>query len=311
VRCIEGFDALEPGAFHLPVCSVGVFDGVHRGHRQLLYELRVWAQAVGGEACVITFPRHPLEILKEIEVAPILTLENRLLELERHEVDAAVLLDFASIRGLGAEEFLKKVILERMGCSRLLLGFDSHVGKDRSGGPANLPSLGKKLGMEVRVASPVLDKEGRKIGSSSIRRAIAGGDLPAAANVLGRPVSLRGEVIPGARRGSRLGIATANLDVAGQVLPPDGVYLVRVFRGAETAPAVANLGVRPTFENGGARLLEVHVPGWSGEMYGEVLEVRLVRRLRDERQFESAAELRQQIAEDLKALKRAMAEGEI
>lgn len=306
MKRFEGVDGLEP--LKNPVCTVGVFDGVHRGHRQLLYELVVWAKAVDGESCVITFRRHPLETLKGIEVPAILALENRLLELERHGVDAVVLLDFEDVQPLTAEEFLSRT-KARLDCTHVLLGFDSRIGKDRCGA-AELPAVGERLGVEVRIASPVLDKDGNKIGSRFIREAIRTGHLDAAANVLGRPYSLRGEVIHGAGRGKDLGTATANVDVSGQVLPPDGVYLVRVFRGAETAAGVANLGVRPTF-GGGERGLEVHVPQWSGDLYGEVLEVRLGRRLRDEQKFANAAELKEQIAKDLAELAQAVADGEI
>jgi riboflavin kinase/FMN adenylyltransferase len=287
-----------------------MFDGVHRGHRQLLYELRVWADAVGGESLILTFDRHPLEVLRGVDVPALLPLESRLVEFERHGIDATAVLSFASVRDLGPEAFLRDVLIARAGCRRLLLGFDTHLGKDRRGDPGNLPDMGASLGIEVRVAARVLDRDGEKIGSSAIRRAILAGDLERAANLLGRPMVLRGEVVRGAGRGTGLGTATANLDVRGQVLPPDGVYLIRVFHQDVTAPGIANLGVRPTF-GGGDRALEVHVPGWSGPLYGEELEVRLVRKLRDERRFESVDALKAQIAADLEALSRAVADGEV
>jgi len=310
VRRFEGLESLRPGVLREPVCTIGVFDGVHRGHRQLLYELKVWADSVEGQSCILTFDRHPLTVLKGIEVPVLLPLENRLLEFERHGVDATVVLAFEAVKDLGPEEFLRDVVKGRIGSERLLIGFDSHIGKDRRGDASNLPAMGEEQGIEVRVASRVLDRDGRKIGSSAIREAILAGDLEAAENLLGHPVVLRGEVVRGAGRGKALGTATANLDVKGQVLPPDGVYLVRVFRGSETAPGVANLGVRPTF-GGGARALEVHVPGWEGDLYGRYLEVRLVRRLRPEQRFESPKALREQIAADLGALREAVANGEV
>jgi len=260
---------------------------------------------------VLTFHRHPLEVLRGEKVPPILTLESRLLEFERHGIDATVLLDFAAIRNLGPREFLEEVLLGRLGCRRLLLGFDSHIGKDRSGDAARVREENKSLGIDVRVASPVLDKDGRKIGSSAIREAVKNGDLDRAANLLGRPMTLRGHVVHGAGRGRGLGIPTANLDTGEQILPPDGVYLARVFRGADTAPAVMNLGVRPTFPGSGGRVLEVHVPGWRGDFTGEALEVRPVRFLRPERKFEGPDALKAQIEADLKALAQAVAKGEI
>lgn len=311
MRRYEGLERLQPGDLREPVSTVGVFDGVHRGHRQLLYELEVWARSVGGEGAVLTFDRHPLTVLRGEEIPPLLTLENKLLEFERHGVDATIVLDFTAVRDLSPRAFLEEVLLGRLGCRRLLLGFDSRIGRDRAGDAAVVRKAGEALGIEVRVASAVLDKDGAKIGSSAIRAAIRAGDLERAANLLGRPYVLRGRVVRGAGRGGRLLVRTANVDVGNQVLPPDGVYLVRVFHGGHTAPGVANLGHRPTFEKGGRRTLEVHVPGWSGDLHGDVLEVRPVRFLRPERRFESADALREQIAADLDALAQAVARGEI
>ncbi len=311
MRRLTGLDAARPGEAREPVATVGVFDGVHRGHSHLLYELRRWSGAVGGTACVLTFDRHPAALLRGVEVPMILSVENRLLELERHGVDLAWVIDFGAVRDLSPEAFLRDVLVGRLGCRRLLLGFDSTLGKDRAGTTRNLPALGAQQGVEVRVAPPIFDKEGRKISSTAIRDAIRRGDLQAAANVLGRPFTIRGPVVRGAGRGRALGVATANLDLTGQLVPPDGVYLVRVYAGERTAPAVANLGVGPTFGAGGIRRLEVHVPGWSGDLYGETLEVGLVRWLRDERRFADAEALRAQIDLDLAALAQAVASGEL
>ena len=312
MRRIAGTEALLVGEpLREPVCTVGVFDGVHRGHRQVFYEMRAWADAVGGQTCIVTFDRHPLEILRGVSIPLLMTLEQRLLEFERHGIDAVLLLDFKGVKELSPEAFLKDVVLDGIGARRLLLGFDSHIGKDRAGDSATLPALGKKLGIEVRIASRVLDREGRKVGSSAIRAAIQRGDLDAAANMLGHPMTLRGTVVRGAGRGRGLGTATANLEVPGIVLPPDGVYLVRVFWGERTAPGVANLGVRPTFGGTEPRTLEVHVPGWDRDLYGEALEVRLVRLLRPEQRFEDAEALKRQIQQDLGALQQAVESGEI
>jgi riboflavin kinase/FMN adenylyltransferase len=310
---VKRFDIarVRPADLRDPVATIGVFDGVHRGHRQILYELAVWAKATAGESCVLTFDRHPLEILRGERVPPILTLENRLVEFERHGVDAALVLDFTSVRGLSPREFLERILLAKLGCRHLLLGFDSRIGKDRSGDAASVREIGREVGVEVRVASAVLDKDGKKIGSSAIREAIRKGDLDRAANLLGRPLTLRCRVVRGAGRGRELGVPTANLDTGEQVLPPDGVYLVRAFRGGETAPAVMNVGVRPTFGGSGGRSVEVHVPGWEGDFTGETLEVRPLRLLRPERKFADAEALKAQIAADLEALAAAAARGDV
>ena len=304
-------DRLSPEAFRSPVCTVGVFDGVHRGHQQLLSELVAWADEVSGEPCVLTFERHPLTVLRGIEVPSVLGLDHRLLELERQGVQAAVVLDFAAVRNLTPAEFLQRVLIDRMGCRRFLLGFDSRVGKGGAGDAGSLPEIGRAVAVEVRVAAPVQDERGHKIGSSVLREGVLRGDLTLVAGLLGHPFALRGRVVRGEGRGAGLGAATANLQLEGEVLPPDGVYLVRVRTNGDREPGVANLGVRPTFGEAGKRTFEVHVPGWGGERYGDVLEVELVSRLRGERRFDDAAALQRQIAEDLEALRRAVAEGRL
>ncbi len=304
-------DRLSPEAFHAPVCTVGVFDGVHRGHLQLLSELAGWADEVSGEPCVLTFERHPLTVLRGIEVPCVLGLDHRLLELERQGVQAVVVLDFAAVRNMTPAQFLQRILIDGMGCHHFLLGFDSRVGQGGAGDASSLPEIGRTVGVEVRVAAPVRDKQGHKIGSSILREAVLQGDLALAALMLGHPFALRGRVVRGEGRGAGLGAATANLRLEGDVLPPDGVYLVRVRTNGDREPGVANLGVRPTFGDAGERTFEVHVPGWGGERYGDVLEVELVSLLRGERRFEDAAALQRQIAEDLEALRRAVAEGRL
>ncbi len=311
MRIARSLDAWEAPPASGSVFTVGVFDGVHRGHRQLLYELTNWARAASCLPAVLTFATHPLSELRGVTVPMILTLENRLVEFERHGVEATVVTEFAPLREKNAEQFLADVVRDRLGCRRFLLGFDSAVGKDREGDATRLAEIGARVGVEVRVASPVLDRDGTKIGSSSIRAAVVAGDLVRAGHLLGRPFALRGPVVRGAGRGKDLGAATANVAVVGHVLPPDGVYVVRVFRDDKTAVGVANLGVRPTFGDGSDRTLEVHIPGWQGDMYGDHLEVRFGDYLRPERKFDSPDALRAQIARDLEALVDAQRAGRI
>jgi riboflavin kinase/FMN adenylyltransferase len=310
VRRYAGVEALSPEELRAPVCTIGVFDGVHLGHQRLLGELRAWAGEVGGEACVLTFEVHPANVLRGIEIPLVMGLEQRLLELERQGIEAAVVLDFTAIRNLSPADFLRSIVLEKLGCRRFLLGFDSRVGRGGAGDVRTLPDTGREVGVEVRIGEPLRDDGGRKVGSSALRAAVGRGDLGGAARLLGRPMSLAGRIVRGAGRGASLGTSTANLEVENGILPPDGVYLVRVRSGDEEAPGVANLGVRPTF-GAGSRTFEVHVPGWTGERYGEFVEADLVRRLRDERRFQGPADLRRQIAADLEALHRAVAAGEI
>jgi riboflavin kinase/FMN adenylyltransferase len=304
VRRHLGLDDLSPGAFRRPAVTVGVFDGMHRGHRHLVEALRALADRVEGEAVVITFDTHPLAVIRGEAPRRILSVEHRLLLLDRHQVDAAVLLPFDDrVRRMTHERFVEEILVRRMGIRALLFGYNSNFGYEGKGTPASVAPLGERFGFEVAEAPPIT-LHGQPISSSRIRDAIQSGDLAAAADMLGRPVALYGVVVRGDGRGKTLGFPTANVDPEGEILPPRGVYQVVATLRGQRYSAVANVGVRPTFGgSGGARpVLEVHVPGVSFDFYGERLEVEFVRRLRDERTFPSRDDLVRQIRQDVASL---------
>lgn len=306
MRTFHGLAEVTPTALRRPVATVGVFDGLHRGHLHVLQHLERFAARLGGESVVLTFETHPLAVIAGAPPRRILSTAHRLRLLERYGVDATVVLPFDErVRETTYERFTEDVLVGRLGIAGLLFGYNSNFGKDGKGTARTLAPLGRRFGFAVEEA-PAIAERGAPISSSRIRDAIESGDLAAAAEMLGRPVAVYGAVVKGEGRGKALGFPTANVDLEGEILPPRGVYEVVADVRGRRWPAVANVGVRPTFhaEPGAAPLLEVHVPGLSGDLYGERIEVELVRRLRDERRFPSKDALIAQIKADVAAIGR-------
>jgi riboflavin kinase/FMN adenylyltransferase len=316
LRIVEGLDALDalatgrqgPPLEPPSIVAVGVFDGVHLGHLRLLHELVEFAAELGGLPTVVTFRDHPDRLLRGAGPPPLTSLAHRLRLLRRAGVDRIALLDFDQrFRQLGAREFAERVLVRGLRTRGLLLGYDSAFGRDREGTPAVLADLGAELGIAVRQARP-FTIDGAPVSSSAIRSAIARGDLVLAHRLLGRWPSTLGKVARGERRGHRIGFPTANLEVESPVLPPAGVYAVQVLKDAAVLPGVANLGTRPTFGDASSPLvLEVHLLDFDGDLYGAQLEVAFLARLRDERRFAGAGELRAQIEQDVAAARALLA----
>lgn len=305
MRRHTGSDGLSPGDFRRPVVTIGVFDGMHRGHRHVVEHLRASADRLAGEAVVLTFDTHPRAILEGAAPRRILSMPHRLLLLERHGVDAAVVLPFDEpMRNTSYEDFTRRILVDGLGIAGLLFGYNGNFGAGGEGTVDRLRPLGAELGFEVEEA-PAIAVEGCPISASRIRDAIEQGDLKVAEAMLGRPVTFYGRVVEGDRRGRSLGFPTANVDPDGEILPPHGVYQVIATIGDEHYAAVANVGLRPTFGADAAPpvpLLEVHVPGIDFDLYGQRIEVEIVRKLREERRFPSREALIRQIRTDVSSL---------
>ncbi|HVY62740.1 MAG TPA: riboflavin biosynthesis protein RibF [Planctomycetota bacterium] len=302
MRIHRNLDALEPSHFRAPAVTLGVFDGVHEGHRTILGALAEAAARTGGEKVVVTFDRHPRALLTGDAPPTITSLEHRLVLFERAGIDAAVVLRFdARLAAMTAEEFLRDVLVGRIGARAIVLGADSHFGKDRVGSIAFLEERRERYGYEL-VSVPLLQAAAagaEVVSSTAIRRAVREGRLADAARMLGRPPSLLGRVERGDARGRTIGFPTANLALHQELAPPRGVYVARVEVDLVRYRALVNIGVRPTFKTGELReLVEVHLLGFEGSLYGRVLEVELVRRLRDERRFASVDDLVAQLRRD-------------
>lgn len=288
-----------------------MFDGVHRGHQALFDELRAWAREGGVDAVAVTLWPHPRGVLGE-KAPPLLTsLEHRLVLLERAAVGVVVLEFDLEIASLTAEEFVRRVVVDGLGATRLLMGHDNRLGKDRQGDLKVLEAIGSAHGIEVRAAAArqveVPGKGKVLVSSSVVREAMDRGDLEAATALLGRPPSVLGTVVRGDERGRTLGYPTANLDLGPAMRPPRGVWatwarLVRDDGGSGVKlPSVTNVGRRPTFKPDDPDLVECHLLQGAGDIYGKRLELELVAKLRDEQKFSGPEPLRAQIAKDCEA----------
>lgn len=303
IRRFEGLDALDPAHFTRPAVTVGMFDGLHRGHRHLVEELCALADRMQGDSVVVTFDTHPMAVIEGASPRQILSTEHRVHLLERFGVDAVVLLPFdAAMRATTYQQFVERILVARMGVTAVLFGYNSNFGHHGEGTPETVRPLGAKHGFEV-VEAPVISVHGEPISSSRIRDAIQTGDLATAADMLGRAVALYGVVVRGDGRGRQLGFPTANIDLEGELAPPPGVYQVIAEVRDQRYAGVANIGYRPTFKTDQAEpILEVHVPAIDYEFYGERIEVEIVRKMRDERKFPSKDALVQQIRADVASL---------
>ncbi len=314
MRIIEGLDALADLELPSPegsVVAVGVFDGMHLGHLRLIHDLLEMASELQAAPTVITFANHPDEVLSGRAPEPLISVPHRLRLMRRAGVQRVLLLTFDSgVQTMTASYFASEVLSSGLNTCGLLLGYDSAFGKDREGTPERFAEIGAEKGFAVRTGLPV-QIDGAPVSSTLIRKAIKSGDLDQAARLLGRRPAAYGEVVHGEHRGRSLGFPTANIRPQSQVLPPQGVYAVEILHEGEQSVGVANLGVRPTFADGDddAVTLEVHFFTEDGEdldLYGATLEVTFVKRIRGERQFDGADELRAQIAEDVRAARQVL-----
>ncbi len=279
--------------------TVGVFDGVHLGHKRLIDELKRQAETNGCLAGVVTFRQHPEEVLAPGRNLPFLTdIQTRVKLLKAEGVAIIVPLSFtAELARLGARRFVG-LLKEHLRMRGLVVGTDFALGKGRQGTPEALIELGKEMDFTVTVVPP-LEINGQVVSSTTIRKAMAAGDMEKVRTLTGRYFSLHGRVIHGEGRGEGLGFPTANLNISpGQSLPPDGVYAALAHVNGHTYPSMTNIGRNPTFGDK-ERSIEAYLLDYGGDLYGHELKVDFVARLRDEKKFASAGDLRKQVAEDV------------
>lgn len=287
--------------------SIGVFDGVHLGHRHLLGHLKQRAETLSLTPGVVTFSRHPRSILQpESQVASLTSLAERLRLLREAGIELVVCLDFTSeLAELEAEEFLA-LLQRQLRMKGLITGPDFALGRGRRGDVATLERLSRRMGFFLETVSP-LWTNGVVVSSTAIRHALSRGEVGTVRQLLGRAYCLSGQVVSGEERGRTLSFPTANLAVpADLVLPADGVYATLTHRSQLALPSVTNIGVRPTFGSG-ERTVEVFLLDFQGELYGEVLVVELVERLREEKRFDTPEMLMNQIAEDVQRTRQILA----
>jgi riboflavin kinase/FMN adenylyltransferase len=293
---ISGFvvatDPISPPAgLERAVYAIGNFDGLHLGHRAVIERAIALAKERNAPSAVLTFEPHPADHFAERPVAFRLTPPELKASLcEEFGLSGIVFLRFdAALAAMSAEEFVGSVLVERLGVGAVVVGWDFHFGKGRSGNPAFLADAGARYGFAVDLVGKVEQGAGeaaRVVSSTAIRRALEHGDVAAAALALGRRYSVSGRVKPGQRLGRTLGVPTANMSLAPTNRLAHGIYAVRALIGGESHPAVASFGVRPTIEPG-RPLLEVHLLDFEGDLYGQEMTVEFVERIREERKFES------------------------
>lgn len=292
----RGLPALADGS----VVTVGTFDGVHLGHRQVLDRLVERARARGLPAVLVTFDPHPLEIVRPDSAPDLLTLPHERLELlATTALDYVVVLRFtAQVARLTAQQFVDEVLLRRLAMRELLIGHDHGFGRGRAGDVTTLQELGGTRNFSVEVVPAHADRDGRAVSSSAIRSAVAAGELAAAAAGLGRRYSVGAHVVSGARRGRILGFPTINVaPPPRKLLPAHGVYAVRAETPRGAFGGMLNLGGRPTFGDPTVAL-EAHLFDAGVDLYGAAVRLEFVARLRDVRRFESGAALAAQLADD-------------
>ena len=291
-----GFGA--PGA----TVTVGTFDGVHLAHRAVLDETVRRATAAGQQSVLVTFEPHPLEVVRPARAPALLsTSDERRAALAETGIGHVLVLAFnAAMAALPPERFVRELLMARTQMRELVIGYDHGLGRDRTGDVDALRAIGEAEGFTVTVVPPV-EVDGVRVSSSVIRQAIAEGDLGLAARLLGRPYRVSGPVVPGERRGRALGVPTINLEVPPRkLLPPDGVYAVRVEWRDGAAGGMLNQGPKPTFGDG-RRTLEAHLFGVARDLYGEWVRIEWVTRLREVKRFGSPAELTEQLERDRSA----------
>ncbi len=291
--------------------TIGNFDGVHRGHQAMLALLVSEARHRGLRSCVMTFEPHPRDWFAQRagqpELAPlrIATLRDKLRELERCGIDDVVLMRFdARLASLSPDAFIQQVLLQDLQTRYVLVGDDFRFGAKRAGDYAVLDAVGSRLGFDVaRMLS--YEVHGERVSSSAVREALAAGDMLAAQRLLGRPYSISGHVVHGQKLGRDLGFRTLNLRFPSHRPAARGIFVVQVQGlGPEPLPGVASLGVRPTVEDAGRVLLEVHCLQWPADLaleagYARLLQVDLLHKLHDELRYDGLEALRQGIARDV------------
>lgn len=279
--------------------AIGVFDGVHLGHKHLISRLVEQAKERGLVSGVVTFHQHPEEVLSPQSEVPFLTsLAERTRLLKNEGVDIVVPLSFTSkLARLSARQFVS-LLQKNLRMRGLVIGTDFALGRNREGGVDALRKLGEELDFSVTVVPPVV-LDGEIVSSTAIRKALADGDMKRVTNLAGRIFSLRGCVVSGAGRGEELGFPTANLDInQGQAVPVDGVYAARAHVNDGAYQAMAYIGKNPTFGDS-KRGLEVYLLDYHGDLRGRELGVDIIERIRGDKRFNSAEELKQRIAEDV------------
>lgn len=296
------FHGLENANILRPtVLTLGVFDGLHLGHQRIMQTVVERAKAVNAVATAITFDPHPRAVLHPESAPPLLqTLDQRLANFKVLGIEQAIVVAFdREFAAQPAEDFLTNVVHDRLHAKEVYLGKGFAFGKNRGGNIDLLRQMSENLGFFADEVDEVTLR-GKRISSSKIRDLLAEGKINIARRMLGRPYGVEGVIIRGNRRGHTIGFPTANLHPHNRVIPKFGVYATATLIDGKWRRSITNIGVRPTFENTAEPSIETYLFDFDGDLYGDVLRVRFLHRIRDERKFSGVDELKAQIEKDTK-----------
>jgi riboflavin kinase/FMN adenylyltransferase len=298
MRLFHGTD--NAGIARPTVLTLGVFDGLHLGHQLIMSTVVKRARAINAVPTVITFDPHPRAVLHPESAPPLLqTFDQKIEAFGVLGIEQTIVVRFTrDFAQLEAGDFLRDVVRDRLQALEVYLGRGFAFGRNREGNIEFLRKVSEQLGFSADEA-PEVRLRGQRISSSKIRGLLAEGKVNLARRMLGRPYGVEGRVVRGAERGRTLGFPTANLRPENRVIPRGGVYVAATLIEGVWRRSITNIGTRPTFENDSTQSsVETYVMNWTGDLYGDVVRVRFLHRLRNERKFASIDELKQQIAHD-------------
>jgi len=288
------------------VVTVGTFDGFHLGHQSILEQIKQIAADNGLKSTIVTFDPHPRKVLGNSNggISILTTLEEKLQIFREAQIDQVLIIPFTrEFAQISSTEFVQSILVEKFAAEEIVIGHDHHFGRNREGGLAELQRLGKLFDFSVQQV-PEYRQNGELISSSLIRNLLESGNVEKAAVYMGRPYAIFGTVIRGNGRGREIGFPTANLEVdhEDKLIPAEGVYAVDVLLKGTNYRGMMNIGRRPTFDFD-SLTLEVHIFNFSAYIYGEILEVRFKKYIRQEKKFSGIEELRSQLRKDQEASK--------
>ncbi len=302
MKIVENMDEIVEG-FRNAVVTIGNFDGVHKGHRALLAEVKKQAAAISGTSIAVTFEPHPIRVLQNSTYLPHITLFDQKMELlSQTGIDVTVCIPFTkAFANLTANQFIEDILVHRIGMKAIVVGKDYAFGKNREGNIDFLKTSGKRLGFEVIIKD--WERYGgnkmERISSTQIRETVMDGDVEKARDLLGRYYQIRGSVETGRDRGGKLlGFPTANIRLNDELCPKSGVYAVTVECATGIHQGVANIGYSPTFEDH-VFTVEVHILDFDQNIYNQEIRVNFIKRLRDEKKFSDLTQLSEQIKKDI------------
>jgi riboflavin kinase/FMN adenylyltransferase len=293
----------EPFSINKPVATIGIFDGVHTGHRFILERLKEQARLHGGESVVVTLWPHPRIILnKDLQQFKLLhSLEEKIRQLNSSGIDHLVIIPFdREIASLTACEFTQQYLVDRLGVEVLLLGYDNRFGRDRKGDPEGLALCANKNNFKIEKI-PEFNQGDMKVSSTSIREVIGQGEMDKALDMLGYPYYLTGHVVEGNHIGRKMGFPTANIHPydPNKLIPMNGVYAIRAELKGETFGGMLNIGFRPTIDSASAvKTIEAHLFDVAGDFYSEKIVIHFIKRVRDEMKFSGLNKLKEQLVLD-------------